>query len=322
MQVIRSLQDVRCLVTGAGGFIGRATVATLKRSGAIVTGFGRQHSADPDIQWVNGNFDDPLALAQACERQDVVIHLLNSSTPATATQQPAGDVTSNVVPTIHLLEACVAAGVKRFLFASSGGTVYGPVTHIPVSENEMTAPISGYGISKLAIEKYSAMFENIHGLEYRILRIANPYGPGQSPFRGQGVVAAMLYAALYGQPIQIWGDGSVVRDYVYIDDVANAIQVLILHQGIDRIFNIGSGVGRSINQVFKDLHQVIEGYPIIADRKPGRSVDVPANVLDITRIQGATGWSPAVEWIEGLRLTADWLRSPDCNIRASTQPTG
>jgi UDP-glucose 4-epimerase len=284
----------------------------LTADGAIVSGFGRASvtfDRVSGLRWIHGEFNDPMALARACESQNVVFHLLNSSTAASATREPVGDITANVVPSVRLLEACRDAGVQRFILASSGGTVYGAAEQIPTVETAQTLPISAYGISKLAVEHYTRLFEDLHGLDYRILRVSNPYGPGQSPFKKQGAVAAFMYALIKGQAVEIWGDGSVVRDYIYVDDVSAAFVEAMRHRGPERVFNVSSGIGRTLIEIYGAICRVLgdtDGRIIWKDKRP---VDVPVNILDHTLMTTCTRWRPGVDLDAGLHRTAAWMRT-------------
>ena len=303
---------MRCLVIGAGGFLGRALSASLCDRGNIVQGYGRipedEGSRDHRVAWTNAPFSDVSALARAVEGQEIVFHLLGSSIPESSNADPAEDLLANVFSTIKLLDLCRAAHVRKVVFASSGGTVYGIPDVIPTPETAPTDPISAYGIGKLAIEKYLALYRRLHGTDYNILRIANPYGPGQSPFKKQGVVASILYRALCGQPFEIWGTGEVARDFIYVDDVAAAFIEAAQYSGTHRIMNVGSGHGLTIDQVVADVQRVLALTGVAVVRKPGRAADVPVSILDTSLIKAETSWRPRVAWIDGLAQTAAWMR--------------
>jgi UDP-glucose 4-epimerase len=177
----------------------------------------------------------------------------------------------------------------------------------PIRESHPTDPISSYGIHKLAIEKYLHMNHALYGLDYRVLRVANAYGERQRTDKAQGAVAAFLERALRGEPIQIWGDGSVVRDYVYAGDIAHAFLQVVQYQGQERVFNIGSGQGVSLNELVDAIATVIGRRPGV-EYTPGRQFDVPINVLDISRAQQHLGWQPRTRLIDGLRRTYEWMR--------------
>jgi UDP-glucose 4-epimerase len=238
----------------------------------------------------------------------VVFHLVGGSLPQSSNADPAADIYNSLLPTVRMLDACRAAGVSKVVFPSSGGTVYGCPRTVPIAETEPTDPIAAYGVSRLAIEKYLALYQRLHGLDYAILRIANPFGPGQLSRKGQGVIAALIKSALAGQTLEIWGDGEVVRDFVYVDDVIDSLMAVVPHAGPHRLFNVGHGVGRSINEVIADIEAMLGHGPLPRLYTPGRQADVPVNVLDIRLIQRELGWRPRTEWREALTRTADWVR--------------
>lgn len=263
---------------------------------------------DHRITWSSAPFSDYSALARAVADQEIVFHLLGSSIPESSNSDPAEDLMGNVFPTIKLLSLCHAAHVRKIVFASSGGTVYGIPTIVPTPETAPTDPISAYGINKLAVEKYLALYHHLFGLDYHILRIANPYGPGQSPFKKQGVVASILYRAITGEPFEIWGTGSVTRDFIHVDDVSLAFVHAMRYTGAHRIMNVGSGRGITINQVIDDVRGVLAPHEVRVTRKPGRAADVPISILDTELIRAATSWRPQVAWLDGLAQTAVWMR--------------
>jgi UDP-glucose 4-epimerase len=260
------------------------------------------------VRWTTAEFSDRPTLAAAVEAADFIFHLASSSTPSSANADPLADITDNLITTLHFLEICRVRPVRRIVFVSSGGTVYGATSQIPVSETAVTDPISAYAIQKLAVEKYFALYRHLYGLDYLILRVANPYGPMQVARKNQGVVAALMKRALAGEPIEVWGSGEVVRDFVYIDDVVRALLMATIHPGPSRLFNVGSGTGININAVIDDIERVVGRGPLRRVYMPSRPVDVPVNVLDISRIRGEIGWVPGVEWLDGLRRTMTWMK--------------
>ncbi len=307
-----TMAGVHCLVLGAGGFLGGALCAALQEQGAVVHAYGRSLAAVPPAGralWTEAAFEDGPALSAALRGQEMVFHLLSSSLPEASNRDPAADVVGQVVPSIWLLERCRAARVRKVVFASSGGTVYGIPAKVPTPEDAGTRPITAYGINKLMIERYLELFWHLHGLDYHVLRIANPYGPGQSPFRQQGVVAAMLHRALSGFAIELWGTGEVTRDFIHVDDVSNAFMAAARYDGPHRTMNVGSGHGRSLNQLVADVRDVLGRPALEVVRKGARAADVPVSVLDTALIREATDWRPGVEWMQGLAETAGWMRA-------------
>lgn len=305
---LQQLSQMRCAVLGAGGFLGTNLCLALRHHVASLRAFGRRQSFPAvisGIDWIPGDFAEPASVATAISGCDTVFHLVNATTPASANIDKIADLQSNVAPTLRLLEACREAGVKRIIFISSGGTIYGVPDQVPTPESAPTNPITAYGISKLAIEKYLGLYEYLHGLEYRVLRVANPFGPFQTALKSQGVIAAFMHQCASGDPIHIWGDGTTVRDYVYVTDVANAMLAAAQHQGPSRIFNIGGGQGRSLLEILDVIKRVSGTTPEI-EFSPSRSVDIPRSILDITLASRELGWTPQTEFDEGMQRTWAW----------------
>jgi UDP-glucose 4-epimerase len=303
------LAGMSCLVLGAGGFIGTNLCRTLLARGARVQGFGRARPfADAlfGVQWTSGNFVEHEDLARLVEGNDFVFHLIGGSLPESSNKNPAANVSANILSSVNLLEVCRLCGVRRVLFVSSGGTVYGITGSEPIAETAPTEPISAYGINKLTIEKYLSLYRYLYDLDYAVLRLANPYGPFQTAHRRQGVVAALAQRALSGDELEIWGDGTVVRDFVHVQDVVEGMVAVLGYQGPNRVFNIGSGVGRSVNAIVADLEALL-GRALPKTYRKARRADVPVNVLDIGLIQRETGWKPRIGWMDGLQNTVDWL---------------
>ncbi|WP_428390491.1 NAD-dependent epimerase/dehydratase family protein [Lichenicoccus sp.] len=302
------MSELRCLVLGAGGFIGTNLCLALRARDVPVTGFGRGDAPAvlADIDWVRGTLEQVPSLDTLIAGHDIVFDLIGAGLPNSSNDNPAQLVADAVPAKVRLLEACRRQGVRRFLFASSGGTVYGVTGTRAVNEDAPTEPISAYGIGKLVVEKYLSLYAHLHGLDSRVLRIANAFGPHQNPDRGQGLIAAIMQRLLDGAPIEIWGAGDVVRDYIHIDDVVAAMLALRDHEGPGRIFNVGSGIGRSVAEVLDDAARITSRAPRLV-RRPARAADVPVNILDSARLTRETGWRPHTGWDDGLRDTAAWI---------------
>ena len=307
----RALAGRECLVLGAGGFIGLNLCRALVAAGAVVHGFGRAPAfpdALPSIRWTGAEFADRDRLARALEGTEVVFHLLGGSIPELAERDPVADLRENAAASVALLELCRAAGVGRIVFISSGGTVYGVPRRLPIAEDHPTDPISAYGIHKLLVEKHLGLQARRHGPRPVVLRAANPYGPYQRPDRGQGVIATLIARRLVGRPVEIWGDGQVVRDFLHVDDLVEPMLREVAYDGPHGVLNVGSGIGRSILEVVASVDRVLglEGAGIL--HRCSRAADVPANVLDVSLIGRELGWAARTEWLQGLRGTASWLR--------------
>jgi UDP-glucose 4-epimerase len=302
-----------CVVLGGGGFLGINLCRHLVSAGYRVRAFGRRclfHEALDEIEWFEGDFNNSVSLATAIENHEIVFHLLHATTPYTANLDMAADIQQNVVSTLRLLDISNKLGVRRIVFVSSGGTIYGRTNNVPIPEDAPTDPITAYGISKLAIEKYLALYEHLHGLEYRILRLANPFGPFQVPLKHQGIIASLISHGLKRQVVDIWGDGSVVRDYVFVDDVVRALELVARDRTETRIFNIGSGHGRSLSQVISFVEALLN-IELQINWKRGRAIDVPISVLCVERARKMLGWSASTGFEVGLERTLEWWKS-DC----------
>jgi UDP-glucose 4-epimerase len=199
------------------------------------------------------------------------------------------------------LEALRRRGDGCVVFASSGGTVYGKLQHVPVCEDHPLTPITAYGAGKATTELYLGLYRALHDVDCRIARIANPYGAGQNLARGQGAATTFLHHAVTDRPIVIWGDGEVVRDYVHVIDVATAMVALALAPRLDEFytFNIGSGTGVSLNSIIVELESLL-GRRLDVRRESARPFDVPVSVLDISRARNVLGWAPRLTFSEGM----------------------
>ncbi len=306
----QTLDGVSCLVLGAGGFIGGHLCQALVRAGARVHGFGRRPAfpdALPPMRFTPGEFIDRAALEVAVGDAEIVFHLLGGINPEVSNKDPIADLQGNTAASVQLLELCRAAGVRRIVFASSGGTVYGVPAAVPIDETAATDPISAYGINKLMVEKYLQLYAYLGGSRALSLRVANPYGPFQSPFRRQGLIAALIETVLAGRPVEVWGDGQVVRDFLYVEDLAEAMLAASLYEGPETVLNVGSGVGRSVLDATASICDILGRPPATVIHKPARQADVPANVLNVARIERAFGWSVRTDWTVGVRRTAAWI---------------
>jgi UDP-glucose 4-epimerase len=303
-----------CLVLGGAGFIGSHLAEALLQAGHRVRIFDRPHldrlpafAQRRELEVFTGDFLNPRTLSPALEGSEIVFHLVSTTLPKTSNDNPMYDVESNVMGTLRLLELCRQQGVRKVVFASSGGTVYGVPRSVPIDESHPTDPICSYGIHKLAIEKYLQLNHRIHGLDYCVVRPANLYGPRQRLDIAQGAVAVFLDRALRHEPIQVWGDGSVVRDYLYVGDAAEALVMAAAFDGEPRIFNIGSGAGTSLAQLIQEIETLL-GRAVAVEYTAARSLDVPTNVLDASLARRHLGWVPRTTLAEGLRRTRASMR--------------
>src|SRR6185436_19473510 len=303
-----------CLVLGGAGFIGSHLAEALLQAGHRVRIFDRPHLdrlptflQRREFEVFTGDFLNPYVLSAALQGNEIVFHLVSTTLPKTSNDNPVYDVESNVVGTLRLLELCREKGVRKVVFASSGGTVYGVPRSVPIDESHPTEPICSYGIHKLMIEKYLQLNHRVHGLDYCVVRPPNLYGPRQRLDIAQGAVAVFLDRALHGKPIQVWGDGSVMRDYLYVEDAAEALVKAAAFEGEPKVFNIGSGVGTTLKQLIKEIEALL-GRPVPVEYSAARALDVPANVLDASLARRLLGWTPRTSLAEGLRRTHAAMR--------------
>lgn len=303
----------RYLLLGGSGFIGTALALRLAREpqASIKVACRRPERAHrltsvENVKVVQAEFgcgcDFPSLVCDA----DVVVHLVSSTVPGSSNLS-VPDELADIPATAELLDACCLAGVSRVLYVSSGGTVYGKGKP-PFSESDPTWPISSYGLQKVTIEKLLHLYGHLRGLDYRIVRPSNPYGPFQSPFGGQGAIAAFVRAALAGEDLILYGNGSVIRDFLYIDDLVEGLLRVVQHKGVSRVFNLGSGQGTTIIDAAKTVLSLAASDSRIRFES-GRDVDVPESVLDMSRFESEMGSLELTSFEEGILRTADHQRN-------------
>jgi UDP-glucose 4-epimerase len=312
-----------CVVLGAGGFIGTNLCRRLVLEGFQVRAFGRTlHFPESleGVEWTQGDFGDLANLASIIRPGDIIFHLVHSTTPQGANLDMLADLKRNVVPSLELLNICRTIDIARIVFISSGGTVYGCARQIPTSESAPTEPITAYGVSKLTIEKYLGLYHHLYGLDSRVMRVSNPFGPFQVAMRNQGVIAALISRAIRDETFEIWGDGSVVRDFVFIDDVIDALVLAGKRDRIEtRVFNIGSGEGRSLRSLIHAVENALN-KKLKIKWMPARRLDVPRSVLAIDRAREVLGWRPKTNFETGLARTIEWWLERSDGMGQSTKP--
>jgi UDP-glucose 4-epimerase len=286
----------RVLVIGGTGFIGSEVVFELLGTGASVAVLARNPPTDWRQPWLGqadlfiGSADDPTVLSRALVDVDWVVYAV-SCPPPSADLDPSGSVAQTVPMLIRVLDAVRERPGVGLTYLSSGGTVYGNPDVLPAAESSACAPVSAYGITKLLGEKSVDEYASAYGIPTRILRVANAYGPMQSAADGQGIVAVLMEAARTGGTVDIFGDGSSVRDYVHVTDVARAVVRLPPVQGEPQVVNVGSGTGTSIRQVIEIVNRVT-GSPVPVRWSEERGFDVRSIVLDLTRLNQHLDWEP------------------------------
>lgn len=306
---------MKIILLGAAGFIGtNLALALAKEPDNRITLVDRQKAYFqpvfeqlPNISMMESPLTAEMDYEALVKDQDVVYHLISTTVPTTSNQAISEELKANVILSANLFEACVHQGVQKVVFISSGGTVYGKEVECPLSENTPTNPITSYGVQKVTIEKLLYLYNYMHGLDYRIIRLANPYGPYQRPNGVLGAITTFTYKALRGEEIQVYGDGSVMRDFIYIDDAVRGILKIVDGNDAHRTFNLGCGYGTSIKHVLETIQQTL-GIPMKVNYTKARKVDVPVNYLDIKRYETAYGSLNPVTLEEGIRRTAAFMR--------------
>jgi UDP-glucose 4-epimerase len=303
------MQPKRILITGGGGFIGKHLVERLLGMGHFVSVLDivAPEIKDKNLTYVSGSFLDDDVVLGAIQGMDVLYHLAATKFPQKANAEPIVDISENIIGSARLFQAAVNCGVERSVFCSSGGTVYGETNAVPIHEDQPTSPIAAYGVSKLAIENYLRFFGRQSDMKTVSLRVANPYGPKQNVQNAQGALTTFCHKATLAQQIEIWGDGKVERDYIFINDAIDAFVACLDAELDGRPINIGSGIGISLNTILEHI-RVVSGVDLNVKYLPGRAFDVPKNYLDINRAARVLNWTPRTSLGAGITMTLDHMR--------------
>jgi len=306
---------MRILVLGGSGFLGSHIVDKFLAERHDVTVYDlypeRFRRSPRGIKFFTGDFGNVGALSELIATGfDGVIHCVSTTTPKSSNESPEFDIQSNVIGTLNLLDICVRHGIGKLVFLSSGGTIYGDIGDaVLVDESHPVRPMCSYGVSKLSIEHYLDVYRHLRGLDYVALRLSNPYGERQSPLRALGALTVFLHRTLKKQGVEVWGDGSVTRDFIYVGDVANAVYLAAVNP-ISGIYNVGTGTGLSLRDILTHIAQVVGIEPCVTWLAP-RSFDVPRIVLDTTKLRHATNWNSVTSLDDGIAITAKWLQNAD-----------
>lgn len=291
------------IALGGNGFLGSHFVRAAVDAGHDVTVVARSETPrfphGRPFRYVAGGTEALLAERGLLASGDLLCHFAYSTVPATANADPVADLNQNVAPLIRLATALLEVGRSRILYLSSGGAVYGAPEQVPIPEDHRLRPMSAYGVSKIAAECYLRLFETTGGLQPTIVRPSNPYGLNQGKVGLLGVISTFVDLLARGETATIWGDGSIVRDYVHVDDVC-ALLLAAAERNLPDTYNCGSGIGVSLNEVV-DLLEEQSGRRLSVEHRPARPIDPPAVVLDIGRAAAAFGWTPQVTLREGVR---------------------
>jgi UDP-glucose 4-epimerase len=302
---------VRALVTGGAGFIGSTLVDALVAAGAEVSvvddlSRGRRSRVRDGVDFHQLDVvDDRLPALVASVAPEVVFHQAAQIDVRRSVTEPMLDTRINVLGTVNLLEACARASVRRVVFASSGGALYGDTTVLPTPESHPCRPASAYGAAKLSGETYGAVFQQVHGLEFVALRYANVYGPRQDPHGEAGVVGIFAERLAAGEDAVINGDGGQTRDYVFVDDVV-AANVRAAETSALGAYNIGTGRACDVNSLYAMAARAA-GVERAAQHGPARPGEQRVSCLDVSRAATLLGWQPRVPLEEGLSRTVAWF---------------
>jgi UDP-glucose 4-epimerase len=304
-----------CIIYGGGGFIGSHLCENLLNREYDVTIFDKLNFSPKNlsnvidrIKIIEGDFNNEVDIEKSLKEIDFVFHLVSSTLPTNSNENPVYDAETNLLSSLRLFNECRTTKIKKVVFLSSGGTVYGIPEEIPVSETHSINPIVSYGIIKRTIEKYLYMYYKLYGLDYYIFRLSNPYGERQNPFAAQGAIAVFLYKIMNNEPIEIWGDGSITRDYIYIKDAVDLIAKSISIKTDEKIFNVSTSKGYSLNEVV-DIISKVSGIAANVNYTTGRGIDVPVSILDNALAKRTFDWSPDTDIEDGIRRTFEFIHS-------------
>ena len=304
---------MRHLVTGGAGFIASHVVDRLIAGGeevAVVDNLssGRRENVNPQAAFYQIDIRDRDALARVFEefRPQVVNHHAAQIDVRKSVADPVFDADCNVLGSLNVILESVRTGVKHFIYASTGGAIYGEPERTPADEDHPVSPLAPYGISKHTVEHYLRMYHANEGLRYVALRYANIYGPRQDPQGEAGVMAIFIGRMLAGKRPIIFGDGTATRDYVYVEDAAAANEAALRVQKVG-VYNVGTAVETTVLEIVQGLNGVL-GTDLDPEFAPPRPGEVQRIALDARLAQRELGWRPTVSFDEGLRLTADWFR--------------
>lgn len=300
-------------VFGGSGFIGKCLVKQLINTGRKITVIGRNPVSpfDSTVNYASRGNRKNLNLLKEIGFIDEVIDLSYSSTPKTSFENPIRDIEDNLEMTVEVFQQLIDMEINKLIYVSSGGTVYGEAMELPVRENHITNPVSPYGITKLAIEKYGLMYHLSHNLPITIVRPGNAYGAGQIPFRGQGFIATAIATIIEKKKVKVFGNPGTIRDYIHVDDIACGIISALEHGIIGECYNIGTGIGKTNLDILNTLEPLVAQFGLTCEYEilPERLFDVKNNILDSSKLTEISGWIPKIDLVSGISEAVKWQMS-------------
>lgn len=306
---------MRILVTGGAGFIGSSIVDLYLQEGHEVTvvddlSTGHESNVSPQARFVRLDIRSPKLEGIFKEfKFEVVNHQAARGNVRRSVEVPMEYADVNVRGGINLLECCRKYGVRKVIYSSTGGCVYGELVRIPADENHPIKPVDPYGVSKASFELYLAAYKEMYGLSYTTFRYPNVYGPRQDPFGEAGVVSIFIGQMLDNEPVTINGDGEQTRDYVFVGDVAKANK-LALNNGDGDVFNLGTGRETSVNAIFKELKNILP-YAKGAEYGPPKPGEVSRSCLNSAKAKDILGWAAETSIKDGLKKTVDFFKQKE-----------
>jgi len=301
---------LKVLILGGNGFIGSYLTKLLSSSHEVVV-FSRSVNWEGikinNVKYIYGDFSNLSLVKKSLIGIDIVYHLISSSNPSSANENPIRDIEENLICSIRFLELLRDVSIKKLVYVSSGGTVYGEATSQPIKESAALKPKGAYAITKVAIEQSIQRYSRELGFEYCIIRPSNPYGPGQRYDKNQGVISSFLYRAVTNSQIEIWGDGNEIRDYIYVEDLTIVLSRVI---GIDgsTILNVGSGLGVSTLEILSIVREVT-GLKVSFKHVPKLGHNIEKVTLDNTLAKSMLNWEPSKGLMDGIYNQYIWIKN-------------
>lgn len=302
-----------CIIFGGSGFIGSHLAEELVRRkyevkifGTFQNGTGNLTNFIDNVELIKGDFLNPRDVSSALKDVDVLFHYISTTNPATIARNPVFDIETNVIGSVKLFQAALENDVKRIVYPSSGGTIYGETNGEPITESSAKNPIDPYAISKLTTERYLEYFHHTYGMKYTVFRYSNPFGERQNPLGRQGVIPQFLYKILHNEPPLIFGNGTATRDYIYIKDCIDATLAVLDSRTKETVFNVGSGEATTLLKLI-DIMREVTGKEIHPEFITEHKKYISKNVLDISKIHQETGWVPSTGLNESIKKTWNWI---------------